>query len=123
MRHAAPRPATLLILYVTLLAALGVWLVLDPPIGPGPLQQAAVDIMLGPGAIPTEPAPKPKSKPRPPEPTAPEPAAAPAGLDWVASYEELPAGGRYEEVPEGMWYIDADEHWWWCEHGGSWRRV
>ena len=77
MRHAAPRPATLLILYVTLLAALGVWLVLDPPISPGPLQQAAVDIMLGPGAIPTEPAPKPKSKPRPPEPTAPEPAAAP----------------------------------------------
>ena len=53
----------------------------------------------------------------------PEPAAEPAGPDWVASYEELPAGGRYEEVPEGMWYIDADEHWWWCEHGGSWRRV
>ena len=44
------------------------------------------------------------------------------GPDWVASYEELPPGGRYEEVPEGMWYVDADENWWWCEHGGSWRR-
>ena len=52
----------------------------------------------------------------------PEPAAEPAGPDWVASYEELPPGGRYEEVPEGMWYVDADENWWWCEHGGSWRR-
>ena len=53
----------------------------------------------------------------------PDPVAEPAGPeDWVASYEELPPGGRYEEVPEGMWYVDADENWWWCEHGGSWRR-
>ena len=51
-----------------------------------------------------------------------EPTPVVEGPDWVASYEELPPGGRYEEVPEGMWYVDADENWWWCEHGGSWRR-
>jgi polysaccharide deacetylase 2 family uncharacterized protein YibQ len=77
MRHAARRPATLLICYVALLAAAALWLALDPPIEPGPLQRAAADITLGPGAIPTAPAPKPKSKPRPPAPKKTAPAVAP----------------------------------------------
>ena len=76
-RHAARRPAILLIYYVALLAASVLWLALDPPSSPGPLQRAAADIMLGPGAFPTAPAPKPKSKPRPPAPKKTEPAAMP----------------------------------------------
>ncbi len=52
------------------------------------------------------------------------PPAIPEVQDRVASYEDLPPGGRYEQVPEGTWYVDTDENWWWCEeHGGSWRKV
>ena len=96
-RHAARLPAFLLICYLALLAAVVLWLTLAPPGngGPGPLQRAAADVALGPGAIPTEPAPEPESKPSPPtpqkrRPTAPPRPEAPAPADDTPSSARPP---------------------------------
>ena len=89
-RHAARLPAVLLICYFALVAAVVLWLTLAAPGngGGGPLQRAAADIALGPGAIPTAPAPE--SKPRPPTPqqarsTAPPKPEAPAPAEDAPS--------------------------------------